>query len=72
MGWKSREFVLGRHDPVVVSGGTFRPFALVRGRGAAVWRLAGGRVMLEPFGRLTRMDAAALEADGEDVVRFLG
>lgn len=72
MGWTSRAPILGRHDAVVVSGGVFRPFALVGGRGVATWRLASGRVMLEPFGRLARADRAALHSDAEDVVRFLG
>ena len=71
MGWASRAPILGRHDARVVSGGTFRPFALVRGRGVATWRLIDGRVELEPFGRLGRTDAAALEADAADVLRFL-
>jgi hypothetical protein len=71
MGWSSRAPILGRHDPVVVSGGTFRPVALVRGRGVATWRLVAARVELEPFVRVKREDVAALEADAEDVVRFL-
>jgi len=71
MGWVSRAPILGRHDARVVSGGMFRPFALVRGRGVATWRLADGRVELEPFGRLARAEAAALDADAEDVLRFL-
>jgi hypothetical protein len=33
--------------------------------------MPGGEVVLEPFGRLKREDAAALEADAADVVRFL-
>jgi hypothetical protein len=71
MGWVSRVPILGRYDAKVVSGGTFRPFALVRGRGVATWRLADGRVELAPFARVARADAAALDADAEDVVRFL-
>jgi hypothetical protein len=71
MGWASRAPILGRHDAKVVSGGTFRPFALVRGRGVATWRLMDGRVELAPFARLARADAAALDADAEDVMRFL-
>lgn len=72
MGWTSRTPILGRHDPAVVSGGLFRPFALVRGHAVATWRLVSGRVVLEPFGRLARADRSALGADAEDVVRFLG
>ena len=51
----------------------FRNFALVAGRGVAVWRLAGSgaAVEIEPFADLTAEDAAALARDGEAVQRFL-
>ncbi|HEU0023757.1 MAG TPA: winged helix DNA-binding domain-containing protein [Thermoleophilaceae bacterium] len=71
LGWTSREALLGRHRDAVLAGGMFRPFALVRGRVVATWSMPRGEVVLEPFNRLTRKDAAALEADGADVVRFL-
>jgi hypothetical protein len=32
--------------------------------------MPGGEVVMEPFGRLGRADAAALEAEAADVVRF--
>jgi hypothetical protein len=44
----------------------------VRGRATATWKLSGGEVELEPFGRLARKDRAALDADAKDVLRFLG
>ncbi len=72
MGWCSREQILAEHEPRVVSGGMFRPIALVGGRAAATWSLSGRRVVLEPFARMERGAVAALEADAEDVVRFLG
>jgi hypothetical protein len=72
LGWASREPVLGPHQHVVTVNGLFRPFALVRGRAAATWRLSGAEVALEPFGRLARADRAALEEDAVDVARFLG
>lgn len=72
LGWTSREPITGAHTRIVTTNGLFRPFALVRGRAAGIWRLARGRVALEPFGRLSRRDAAALEADADDVARFLG
>jgi hypothetical protein len=56
---------------VVTVNGLFRPFALVGGRAAATWSMPRGEVVLEPFGDLTRRDAAALNADAADVVRFL-
>ena len=72
LGWRSREPVLGSHQGVVTSNGIFRPIALVRGRAVGTWRMPGGKVALEPFGRLGRADRAALDADAEDVMRFLG
>jgi hypothetical protein len=72
LGWKSREQLLGKAEPRVVSGGLFRPFALVRGRAVATWTISGENVELEPFGRLARADRNALEVDGGDVTRFLG
>src|SRR5439155_10682278 len=42
MGWTSREPILGPAEGDIVRGGLFRPFALVRGRAAATWRLKAG------------------------------
>ncbi len=72
LGWTSREPLLGRHKRSVTVNGIFRPFALVRGRAAATWRLARGEIELEPLRRLTRAESAALEAEMADVLRFLG
>ncbi len=72
LGWRSRDLLLGDDEPFVVSGGVFRPFALVRGRAAATWTISNQNVALEPFRRLTRADRAALEDDASDVARFLG
>jgi hypothetical protein len=33
--------------------------------------MSGGEVALEPFGRLDRRDAAALDEEAADVVRFM-
>ena len=71
MGWRSRAPILGEHEPRVVSGGLFRPIALVRGRALATWRLKDGQVKLEPFIPLARTAAAALEADARGVLHFL-
>jgi hypothetical protein len=71
LGWTSRAPLLGKSEGAVTVGGMFLPFAIVRGRGAATWKLRGDEVQLEPFGRLSRADRAALEADAADVVRFL-
>jgi Winged helix DNA-binding domain len=71
LGWTSRELVLGGHPELVTVNGIFRPFALVKGRAAARWTMPRGEVVLEPFGRLAKADAAALEAEAADVERFL-
>jgi hypothetical protein len=49
----------------------FRPFALVRGRAVATWSLLAGKVVLDPFSRLSGKDSAALSAEARDVVRYL-
>ncbi len=72
LGWRSREFIVGRHAPVIMIGGMFVAFALVDGRAAGLWRLDRGKVSIEPFGRLAARDRRALEADGDDVIRYLG
>ncbi len=71
LGWTSRRPLLGAHEAVITVNGLFRPFALVRGRAAATWSMPGGEVVVEPFGRLSRSDAAALRTEAADVVRFL-
>jgi hypothetical protein len=71
LGWRSRAPVVGRHESRIVSGGLFRPIALVEGRAAAVWKLVEGRPRLEPLRRLTRAEQTALDAEATDVVRFL-
>jgi hypothetical protein len=56
----------------VTVGGMFYPFAMVRGRAVARWKLRDDRLELEPFRRISKADRAALERDAEDVRRFLG
>jgi hypothetical protein len=72
LGWSSRADVLGTDDARVVSGGMFRAFALVGGRGVATWRLSGSTVEIEPFAELSDGDAAALTDEAGAVTRFLG
>jgi hypothetical protein len=71
LGWTSRDWIAGAEQVVLVRNGIFRAFALVGGRAAGVWGLPAGRVRLDPFKELAAADAAALEADAQDVVRFL-
>jgi hypothetical protein len=72
LGWSSREPLLGDNAGAVIAGGLFRPFALVRGRAAATWTIRDAKIRLERFARLSGPDAAALEEDAADVLRFLG
>ncbi len=74
LGWRSRDWILGErqpNQPMITSNGIFRAIALVDGKAVAIWRLARGSVEIEPFGRLTRGEAAALQVDAHDVERFL-
>jgi hypothetical protein len=70
LGWTSREEVVGPHEIFVAVNGLFRPFALVDGRAVATWKLAGGRVTLEPLGKVTKKAMTALDADAAEVERF--
>lgn len=72
LGWVSRDAIVGSHRSIVTTNGLFRAFALVDGRAVATWSLAGGRIELEPFGRLSKATRAALDAEADDVLRFLG
>ena len=70
LGWVDRTPLLGTNQAAVTVGGLFKPFALVDGRAIATWRLTGGKLELEPFGRVRRDILASLEADAEEVARF--
>ncbi len=72
LGWRTREWLLDSHRAVITVNGLFRPFALIDARAVATWSMPAGTVVLDPFGRLTRKNAGALEADALDVVRYLG
>jgi hypothetical protein len=72
LGWRSRDPIVGANKSLVTVNGLFRPFALVRGRAVARWRIVKREVVLEPFARLARDDRSALEADAQDVLRYLG
>jgi winged helix DNA-binding protein len=72
LGWTSREEVVGPHEIFVAVNGLFRPFALVAGRAVATWRLAGGKVAIDPLEQVAKKAMAALEADAREVERFFG
>jgi len=71
LGWRSREPILGPHTHLVTMNGIFRPFAMVKGRAVASWRLDRGEVAIEPLGRIPKAASAVLEADAADVERFM-
>jgi DNA glycosylase AlkZ-like len=71
LGWTSREQIIAPHNHLVTNNGLFRPFAMVKGRAAANWRLKGGKVSIEPLEPVTKKAAAALDADAKDVERFM-
>jgi hypothetical protein len=72
LGWCSRADLLAEVEARVVTGGVFRGFALVDGRAAALWRIAGHQVAIEPLVELGPATADALAGDGRAVLEFLG
>ena len=72
LGWTSREEVVGPHKVLVTMNGVFRPFGMVGGRAVATWRLANGKVTIEHLDKVKKRDAAALEAEAEAVLEFMG
>jgi Winged helix DNA-binding domain len=72
LGWASRDWLLDSHKAVITVNGLFRPFAMIDARAVGTWSVPAGKVELEPFGRLTRKDSAALAHDANDVMRYLG
>ncbi|MFL5900009.1 MAG: winged helix DNA-binding domain-containing protein [Solirubrobacterales bacterium] len=71
LGWCSREPILAPHTHLVTMNGIFRPFAMVKGRAVASWKLNRGRVSIEPLGRIPKRASAALATDAADVERFM-
>jgi hypothetical protein len=71
LGWASREAVIGEHKGLVTSNGIFRPFALVKGRAVATWRLPKGKVEIEHLEKVTKKATKELEADAREVEAYL-
>ncbi|HEX6601896.1 MAG TPA: winged helix DNA-binding domain-containing protein [Solirubrobacterales bacterium] len=71
LGWTSRDDIVGPHKDLVTINGIFHPFAMIDGRAVARWRFPGGKVAIEPLGKVTKKTMKALEADAADVERFL-
>ncbi len=72
LGWTSLEEIVGPHKVLVTINGIFRPFALVDGRAVATWRYANGKVSIDPLGKVPKKTLAALEADAQAVLDFMG
>jgi Winged helix DNA-binding domain len=72
LGWTSRDEIVGPHKLLVTINGIFRPFALVDGRAVATWGLANGKVTIKHLGKVTKRAAAVLEAEADEVIRFMG
>lgn len=70
-GWVDRTAVTGAHTGIVTTNGLFRPFLLVEGRAAGLWRIDKGHAVLAPFEPLPSALTEALDADAADVARFL-
>lgn len=73
-GWQSRDFLIPdeRERSVVTTNGIFRPTILVDGQVVGTWRLAGGKIDLQPFGEINASAGKAIDAERADVRRFLG
>src|SRR3954471_15085571 len=72
-GWIDRSAIIApAHARRVLDGGMFWPFALVRGRAVARWKLEKGTVALDPFEPVGARERTALARDAADVVRYLG
>jgi len=66
LGWASREHTLAPADaPRVARGGIIRAVAIDDGRVFATWRRVKGRIVPEPFGRLTRAQASFFSAQND-------
>jgi hypothetical protein len=71
LGWTSRDAVIGEHKGLVTSNGIFHPFALVKGRAVARWRVPKGKVEIEHLEDVPKTTARQLEADARAVEDYL-
>jgi Winged helix DNA-binding domain len=73
LGWKDRAFAVAQRHAKRVhpGGGMLRATATVDGLAVGTWTLPGGEVKLDLFTRVSRGDAAALEAEAAEVAAFV-
>jgi len=68
----ARLTIRARTNGLSAADAHFRPFAYVRGRAVATWRMRRAIVEIDvPFSRLSRADLLALRTDAADVRRFI-
>lgn len=72
LGWRDRSFAVAASDAASVhpGGGVLRAVAVDDGAVVGTWRRQAGRVVLEPFGRLSGRQEAALSREAAAVARF--
>ena len=63
--------MVGEHKGLVTSNGIFHPFALVKGRAVARWRLPKGKVEIEHLENVTKKATKELEDDAREVEAYL-
>ena len=73
LGWKDRTFAVPAAHATRVhpGGGMLRATATVDGLAVGTWSAAGGEVDLELFARVASAAKAALQAEADDVARFV-
>ena len=64
-GWTSNGDILDGHTGIITGNGLFRPFALIDGRAAATWGLAGARITIHPFQPLNAYGRQSLGTEHE-------
>jgi hypothetical protein len=72
VGWRSRGALLAHYPRLDSPAVHYKPFAYVRARAVATWKLQQGAVEIgDPFTRLTAAERRALAADAAEVGAFL-
>ncbi|MEP7019064.1 MAG: winged helix DNA-binding domain-containing protein [Pseudonocardiales bacterium] len=76
VGYRDRELIIdAAHYPRVYQGGMIRPTALLDGQVIGTWRLVrkakAATVGFTPFGDLNRKSRTAIEAEVDDIGRFI-
>jgi hypothetical protein len=70
-GWTSRKEFVPIDKGVVTSNGIFRPTALVDGQVVATWTMPKNQVTVKPIASINKQTMQALEAEADDIARYL-